>query len=173
MIRDPRDVAVSAYHYHLWTKEEWVHLPIDRFGGRSYQEHLNSVDAEEGLGLEIQHTCVDPVYDMLTWDYGRDDFLELRYEDLVQDERALFASVFRHYGLTREATERALALVEQASFRNITGREIGEVGTQSHLRSGRPGEWREHFQPSHVALWKEHAPGSLVQLGYEPDEQWS
>lgn len=27
MIRDPRDVVVSSYFYHLWTEEPWANLP--------------------------------------------------------------------------------------------------------------------------------------------------
>jgi len=29
IVRDPRDVAVSGYRYHLWTDEEWVHTPYE------------------------------------------------------------------------------------------------------------------------------------------------
>lgn len=174
VLRDPRDVAVSAYHYHLWTDEEWVTLPRKKFEGRSYQEELRRLDTERGLLLEIEEMCTvgRSLDEMLAWDYRREGFLELRYEDLVEDEVAAFTSVFQHYGLTTEATERALEIVEKASFRRLTGRELGQARAGSHLRSGRPGEWREHFRPSHVALWNHLAAGALVRLGYEADDDW-
>src|SRR3954466_12518100 len=37
MIRDPRDVLVSGYFYHLWTAERWANLPDPRYEGRSYR----------------------------------------------------------------------------------------------------------------------------------------
>jgi hypothetical protein len=117
-------------------------------------------------------TVRSSIAEMLAWDYDREGFLELRYEDLVKDEMDVFASVFRHYGLTSEATARALKIVDAASFRKMTGREVGQVCAGSHLRSGRLGEWREHFLPSHVARWNELAACALVRLGYEADDAW-
>lgn len=174
VIRDPRDVAVSGYHYHLWTDEEWVTLRRDEFDGRSFQQELRRLDPERGLMLEIEQMCTvwPSIGEMLAWDYERGGFLELRYEDLVEDERGIFTSVFRHYGFTSESTARALEIVEAAGFRKRTGREIGQVRTGTHLRSGRPGEWRDHFLPSHVARWNELVPGALARLGYEPDDDW-
>lgn len=60
MIRDPRDMVISAYFYHLKTAEAWVHLPRERFGGRSYQEYLNSFDKEEGMAVQIRESA--PVF---------------------------------------------------------------------------------------------------------------
>jgi hypothetical protein len=165
---------VSAYHYHLWTDEKWARLPRKKFEGRSYQEELRRLDPERGLLLEIEEMCIvrRSLEEMLAWDYHREGFLELRYEDLVEDEVTLFTSVFQHYGFTPESTERALQVVDAASFNKMTRREIGQVRAGSHLRSGRPGEWREHFLPSHVARWNELAAGALVRLGYEADDDW-
>jgi hypothetical protein len=174
MVRDPRDVAVSAYHYHLWTDEKWARVPRREFRGRSYQEELRSLDPERGLLLEIEQMCTTwaTLNEMLAWDYQREGFLELRYEDLVEDEVGAFAPVFKHYGLTAESTERALEIVDAASFRSMTGRDIGQARPGSHLRSGRPGQWREHFLSSHVERWNELAAGALVRLGYEADDEW-
>jgi hypothetical protein len=166
---------VSAYHYHLWTDEEWVTLPRDQFDGRSFQQELRRLDPERGLLLEIEQMCTvwPSIGEMLAWDYERDGFLELRYEDLVQDEMGIFPSVFRHYGFTAEATAHALEVVKAASFRRMTGRDIGQVRAGTHLRSGRPGEWRDHFLPSHVARWNELVPGALTRLAYETDDDWA
>ena len=172
LLRDPRDVAVSGYHYHLWTEEKWARLPRESFGGQSYQEELQRLDFEQGLLLEIEVTSALQLKEMLAWDYDRPEFLELRYETFIEDDVAGFRRVFEHYGLTPAATERALEAVADASFARVTGRELGESDAQSHLRSGRPGEWREQFGPAHVAKFKEVAPGALARLGYEPDDDW-
>jgi hypothetical protein len=99
LLRDPRDVAISGYHYHLWTDEKWVRLPRRKFKGRSYQEELRRLDPERGLLLEIEEMCTGrtSLEEMLEWDCQPEDFLELRYEDLVEDEVTMFTSVFQHY----------------------------------------------------------------------------
>ena len=35
LIRDPRDIVVSGYFYHLWTEEKWAHVSKREFGGKS------------------------------------------------------------------------------------------------------------------------------------------
>jgi len=40
MIRDPRDVIISGYFYHLWCAEAWCTTPQARYGGKSYQQSL-------------------------------------------------------------------------------------------------------------------------------------
>lgn len=174
MIRDPRDVAVSAYHYHLWTDEAWVHVPRGIYGGKSYQEHLASLDPADGLLLEIDWTMRHQVRDMLGWDYSQREFLELRYEDVIADEADQFARVFQHYGFDERTTARGLAIVQSISFQQMTNRRVGETAARDHLRSGRPGEWRDHFGPAHVTRFKELGGAvALMQLGYESGSDWS
>ena len=81
MIRDPRDVVVSAYFYHLRTTEAWALEPREEFGGLSYQAHLQQLDRHEGLLAEIRRSASTVITDMTRWDYDDPRFLELRYED--------------------------------------------------------------------------------------------
>jgi hypothetical protein len=173
IVRDPRDVAVSGYRYHLWTDEAWVHVPRKWFDGMSYQEKLRSLPEHEGLLLEVERTCRWTVADMRAWDYTRRDFLELRYEDLIEDEDAGFERVFRHYGFTDEAVAASLDISRKHSFKAKTGRAVGEVGGDSHLRSGKPGQWREEFGAEHVELFKRMGNDVLIMLGYERDDSWT
>lgn len=171
MIRDPRDVVVSGYHYHLWTHEPWAHEPQEAYGGRSYQAHLRALDVEDGLAAEMHH-ALPVVEQMLRWDYEDPRFCELRYEDAIADPRAAYRAVFGHYGFTLEAVETATAIADRFSFHNLTGRRVGEARERSHLRSGRPGQWRELFTPANRALFKELAGEALIHLGYEEDLDW-
>jgi hypothetical protein len=57
MIRDPRDIVLSGYHYHLWTSEDWCNkkikdlpadmekvwplLPVNEIKDMSYKQYLN------------------------------------------------------------------------------------------------------------------------------------
>jgi len=172
MIRDPRDVVVSGYHYHLWTKERWAHLPQEKYGGQSYQQHLKGLSKDDGLLAEIERSAGTVIRDMAAWDYNRPEFLELRYETVLADEDSEFERAFRFYGFSDDAVAYALQVVVEQSFRTKTGRAVGETATNSHLRSGAPGQWREQFGPQHVERFKELAGESLVRLGYETDDGW-
>jgi len=168
MIRDPRDVIVSGYFYHLWTTEPWANRPNARYGGRSYREELNRLDQHDGLLLEIERIWRDQLRDMLAWDYSQPEFLELRYENVIVDDVGSFEQVFRHFGFADHEVSEGLRIVEQMSFRRVAGRKVGQVGAASHLRSGRPGEWREHFTADHLDRWQElGGDAAVAKLGYD------
>jgi hypothetical protein len=172
MIRDPRDVVVSGYFYHLWTDEKWAHIPRDEWAGKTYQELLKSVDQSDGLIIEMRRFVEKDLQEMLAWDYALPEFIELRYEDVIADEAGLFSRMFQHYGFRPDAVERATQLAMGLSFERVSKRRLGEVQESSHLRSGRPGQWREVFSREHAALFKELAGPALIKLGYEADETW-
>jgi len=172
MVRDPRDVVVSGYFYHLWTSEPWANVPREEYGGRSYTQHLSGLDKEQGLQAEIERAAGRQIRQMGEWDYDNAAFFEFRYEDIIMDEKAVFAALFRHYGFNDAAVARCVHLSEQFSFRNRVKRDIGRVNERSHLRSGKPGQWREHFSAAHKARFKELTGDLLVRLGYETDTRW-
>jgi sulfotransferase family protein len=173
MIRDPRDVAVSSYHFNLWSDEAWLHEPKQVLAGKTYQEYLNGLDFNEGLRSEILRLSKTVFAHMAAWDYHRPEFLELRYEEVITDQPTWFTRLFRHYGFHDRAVEECLGIAEARSFKKTTGRAMGTVEGRSHLRSGRPGQWRDEFTDDHVAMFK--SPGAtdlLLQLGYETSRDW-
>lgn len=172
LIRDPRDIVVSGYHYHLWTREPWAQEPDPRWGGRSYQQYLTSVPKDVGLLAEIER-CASTVFaDMGAWDYTQPDFLELRYEDLMAGEEEGFSRLFGFYGLNDAATAVGLDAVRRLSIHS--GSAPGTARAERHhVRSGASGQWRAEFGPDHVARFKALTGDLLVRLGYEPDTAWT
>lgn len=167
MIRDPRDMVVSGYFYHVWTDEPWAQLPMAEYRGRSYRQHLNHLDREAGLLEEIRRMSFW-VPHMIDWDYNNPRMYEIRYEDILQDEPRIMREMFTHYGFHPAAVEAACQIAEKYTFKRMSP---GGSGT-SHLRSGRSEEWKEHFGPAHRALFKELYPGVVSGLKYEADETW-
>jgi hypothetical protein len=166
IIRDPRDLAVSGYHYHLRTTEQWAMTPSKRWGGQSYQELLRSMNPHDGLLTEIERCTGSEFKSMGNWDYSQPDFLELRYEDVLDDEAAAFGRLFRHYGFKDTECE---ASVQKARSFSL---DVVRADKDAHVRSGRPGEWRDAFEPEHIAKFKELTGNLLVQLGYETNMDW-
>lgn len=165
MIRDPRDMVVSGYFYHRWTHEAWVHVPEARYDGLTFQQYLNAVDTEAGLLEEIER-CTYTFDLMRAWRYDDPRFFEIRYEELMHEGEALFRRLFHHYGFAEEAVEVALEVARQNSFERSAGRHPGQAQDGSILRSGLPGQWREHFTPRVAARFHERHGDLLTRLGY-------
>jgi len=52
------------------------------------------------------------------------------------------------------------------------GREIGEEDLHHHYREGATGDWRNYFEPIHIADFKRRYNDGLLALGYETDPDW-
>ncbi|HAG80184.1 MAG TPA: sulfotransferase [Cyanobacteria bacterium UBA12227] len=69
--------------------------------------------------------------------------------------------------------ERILGIVYENDFSKKTmGRKLGEENTKSHYRKGVAGDWKNHFNEQHIAVFKEKYNEILIKLGYEQDAQW-
>jgi hypothetical protein len=169
MIRDPRDLVVSGYFYHRWTEEPWANLPLAEYRGMSYRQYLNSIPKSEGLLEEIRRNAFW-ISHMASWKFAGPRVFEIRYEDIIEDEEPVFRAMFAHYEFRPDVIERAVAITRRYSFETIKAK--GGSGEKSHLRSGRSGEWREHFEPAHVELFKALYPGAVTRLGYEAGGDW-
>jgi hypothetical protein len=184
-IRDPRDLVVSGYFYHLWTKEAWARaddfewafftgLPkfawVEADRARrpqrvSYQAYLNSLDPERGMLMEM--VSRERTFDqMRRWIFDNPRILEMRYEEIVGNEEAACARLFDHYGFKPELRARGLELAREFGLNNLAKRE------GSHVRSGLPDQWRTHFTPTVKERFKQAHGDLLIRLGYERDNDW-
>jgi hypothetical protein len=171
MIRDPRDVVVSGYFYHLWTKEDWVHRPQNRYNGLSYQQYLNSLSIEDGLIAEILVSAF-VFKQMRKWDYSDANTLELKYESCFDDPVNSFAPLFRHYGFVDEAVEISLKIASDSTFESIARRKPGVIQNRQVTRSGQPGQWRQHFTQRVKDEFRNQAGDLLQVLAYEINDDW-
>ncbi len=178
MIRDPRDVTVSAYFYHLWSKEKWCNIPRKEYDNKCYNEYLSGLSKEDGLLFEMNNTLEkgnvtgSVMQEFASWDYSNPNIIELKYEEVIQDSETWFAKVFAQYGFDDKETEKAMKIVEQCSFKNVAKRKIGEENKKSHLRKGTPGDWKNHFNEKHKDEFKRLYGDLLIKLGYEKDTNW-
>ena len=53
-VRDPLEMCVSAYQYHLHATEPWVLAPLRDLGGKSLQQHYRALPAAEGVRFECR-----------------------------------------------------------------------------------------------------------------------
>lgn len=171
LIRDPRDLVVSGYFYHRRGAETWCRtkspdepawrrvngtVPASLPLGMSFAEYLSSCSEEAGLMLEIEFRKKH--FDaMEAWDYSNPRCLELRYEDVIGNERAVFARIFDHYGLGQKESSRGLEAVEANS---------AALTSTRHIRDPRPGQWERMFTPRVLEFFDSRHPHLLTRLGY-------
>jgi DNA gyrase/topoisomerase IV subunit B len=63
-------------------------------------------------------------------------------------------------------------VVSKYSFENQTKRKPGEENTNSFLRKGVSGDWKNYFNEEAKDIFKRHAGDLLIKLGYEKDLNW-
>lgn len=168
IIRDPRDVIVSGYHYHKWTEEDWANIPSDKFGGKSYKEKINSFQNEEqGIAFEMENVGTDTIIEMMMWNYSNPNVLEIKFEELLKNPDEVFDDIFRHYGFSGEELNKCLSIANSYTFDRLK-----KKFNSKHLRKGIAGDWRNHFTDELKTLFKDMFPGVLEKLGYEKNMQW-
>ncbi len=184
-IRDPRDLIVSGYKYHLWTQESWCnnsnfnwkniinHPYFLEYVAKdknelphniSYKNYLNKFDKETGIILELIR--LQPhLTKMQTWNFNNSNIIEKKYEDIIGNEIECFRDIFVHYGFCPEMITRGLQIVEMYSLKN-------RPKTDKHIRKGLSSQWMLEFSPFHKRLFKELTGNLLITLGYEQDMNW-
>jgi Sulfotransferase domain len=164
IVRDPRDIVVSYYHYHLKTRVIEDGFPLGEYVGRFLR---GEVDAYASWNENV-----------LSWLATRGespDFLLLRYEDMMANPLAELRKIAAFLGLQRSETQLASA-VERSSadrMRELEKKEadvwINTKKTRKDIpfvRTAKSGGWKESL-PADLAQEIESAWGPTMQkLGY-------
>lgn len=168
LMRDPRDMIVSGYHYHKWTYEGWARRPDE--SGRSYQDKLNTLDTTTGLFMEIDH-FIFFYRDLLEqWDMNDPDTLEVSYEALMSEGRdALYHEIFAFFGCEGERLQLGLDLMRLFEAKRRTGRSKDAAQARhAHIRSGRSAQWRTELTQQHLDYIEAQLGPVLRKFGYAP-----
>lgn len=168
VVRDPRDVAVSFYHYSIKNRHIAEGYSLDEFVSRY-------VAAE-----------VDPMYDrwgswadnVMSWVAMRGDrpgFLLLRYEDMVENPERELAKVaaLLNLDVDRATLSRAVELSSADRMRRLEKEQHGAWGQTSGTRADKPfvraaaaGGWRSALSASAVAEIEESWADAMQNFGY-------
>ena len=132
LIRDGRDVVNSSVRLNWW--------PVER-GARWWKMFIEEVRA---------HAARHP-----------EDYLELRYEELVRDHRGAIARVLDFLEIEGDAAE-----MVNAQERFAPG---STSAAEAKLRIGR---WRSGLSEDDKKVFKAKANDLLVSLDYAKDAQW-
>ena len=169
IIRDPRDLIVSATHYHVKSDESWLHIKRPEFGNMTYHEKINTYSTfGDQMLFEMENSSAREIRSIMNWDYTDKRFLNVHYEELMQDNRLeLFERIFRHLGFREWHIGWCLMIAYRNSLFS------GGVKSQ-HVRSGKSRQWPEYFKPPHKKRFNELFGDVLVLSGYltGQDDDW-
>jgi hypothetical protein len=175
-VRDPRDLVVSGYFYHLRGAEPWttIEKPTDddwyfangvipeglRASGGSFADYLSSIPEEEGLLAELEFRTRH-FESMARWPADDPHISTYRYEDILGHEVEIIREIVAFYGLS--AIERRLC----AWFANRY--TLSRRKADPHIRNPSSGQWRRHFTPCVQKAFDARFAGLIQQLGYPKD----
>lgn len=180
VIRDPRDLGISAYFSHRYSHSTdwWPELVAHR-------ARLETLSFECGLLEDLSFTDALPtdgfpitVFSAMDqWNYDDPDIMELKFEQLIAKPLETLISAFAHVGLLdSDKTNRLPILteiVEDNRFEKLSGgRAIGEENERHHYRGGQPNEWRRRLGEVHKNWFRQNYPRLLIRTGYETNEAW-
>ena len=177
--RDGRDVAVSAMHH-------WWREATDRENGvfALTRDELEIRDAyledREGFLASGRSIFTEERLSQLARRWSRrvgkarrdgpalygEDYLEIRYEDLLLNPSVTLRRVFGLLGA--RADDRAIELcVRAGAFERASRRKPGEEDAGSFFRKGVAGDWRGVFTERDREIYWELAGDRLAEMGYE------
>jgi hypothetical protein len=166
IVRDPRDVAVSNYHWELKLRSVREGFPIDEFVPLWMAPQFWPRIGSWG----------DHVSSWLATRQGHDGFLLLRYEELKKNPEQELAQVAEFLGIeaTPERLTRAVELSSAENMRKLESKESGKWVATTLTRQDKPfvrnatsGGWKNVLPEKTVAYIETHWGHLMRDLGYE------
>lgn len=169
LIRDPRDVLISAMHYHRKSAESWLHTPVPGYNNVTYQRRLKEMPTRlDQYVFEMEHSTAGTLRGMQEWQYGRANCFEARYEDLRQDTDLAYWTRITDFLGFDEAEQISC---RRRFWQNSLFGGLSRLGNK-HVRSGDVAQWKREFDRELAYAFVAYFPNVLQMLAYEPDNKW-
>ncbi|MCK8481790.1 sulfotransferase domain-containing protein [Psychroserpens algicola] len=188
LLRDGRDIMVSSYFHHLvWNDKNKKDPKLVNYY-RSKLKFEDYSDIENNLATYIEFLFTDEPSKLIFFNYPgnwkayNQKWLEasknqknvylIRYEDMLKDTFSETTKLMQFFNEDDFDTSHVQSIVNKFSFENQTKRKPGEENTNSFLRKGISGDWKNHFNEDAKNVFKKHAGDMLIELGYEDSLDW-
>jgi len=169
IVRDPRDVAVSYYHYAI--KRGWIeqHYSIEQFVPRFLVGEFD-VRARWAAAWD------DHVMSWVSMRQGREGFLMLRYEDMLQDSERALSKIARLLNIDASASRvsHAIQLSSADHMRELEKEEGRQWLLTKNTRQDKPfvrtaksENWRTALPESCITEIESIWGRVMSQVGYK------
>ncbi len=168
IVRDPRDVAVSFYHYNLKVRRITDKVTLDEFVDRF-------VAAKIWPSVDLYGTWQDHVLSWTKMRGGSETFCFLRYEDMLRDPVAELKKMGPLLNLSPspERLARAVELSSADRMRALEKTQTGWVSTKGtrkdkpFVRAAKSGNWQSALSETSVRKIEQAWGATMQKLGYE------
>lgn len=178
VIRDGRDVIVSAYYHLLFNNDRNSAERVERY--RKQLEFTDYEDIDSNLPAFIKFMFEE--YSKGITHFNWKEFVNahtdnpnihvVKYEDLLISTIPSVKSTIKFLGRPPVSEEKLSRIEKEFSFKNQSKRKPGEENKKSFLRKGIAGDWKNKFNEEACQAFDRYAGEELVKLGYEKDRQW-
>ncbi|MEE9373998.1 MAG: sulfotransferase domain-containing protein [Saprospiraceae bacterium] len=176
LIRDGRDIMVSAYHYFLLNDQ------IDPRRKRYWRdkmkaENIDNVKINLSSFIKIFINNFRSGWSVKTWPkyvnhyQNRPLTIQIKYEELNQNTEATMTKLMYSLGITFRK-EKLKAVIKKYHFETQTGRKKGEENPKSFLRKGSVNDWKNFFTKESAEVFNFYAGDALIRAGYESNKNW-
>jgi hypothetical protein len=174
VVRDGRDVVVSAYYHFLFENEynipEFVKNNRKKLNFKDYDdiEH-NLPDFINYLYLDYGSKLGHTTWSRFVQDWADTDAFQVKYEDLLVKPVEIMVDSLKYLG-----KEADISVVEQVVENNKFNAQKKKTGSHqmSFVRKGISGDWKNYFNEKSKKVFKEFASKELIKLNYEKNDDW-
>ena len=177
VLRDGRDVVVSAYYHMLFENEKNDHRFVRSNRKRLGFRDFDAIEDNLPRFIEFLFTQRTNLFYNFTWSefvrgWHDKDVAFLRYEKMRSDPVSeMGTAIVRLTGglIDRDRLDTA---IDRYSFARVAKRRPGEEDVNSFVRKGIVGDWMNKFSPEARLAFDHFAGEELILLGYEPNRGW-
>lgn len=174
LMRDGRDTMVSRY-FHVTSGGGIAKNKLEK----TLKRTLTPNNIRENLAdfIRLMQTSNVATLDyrshILEWMKHKDKYITLRYEMMLQDTSAELRRAVDGVSLRPIGQDKVNRAVELHDFTRLTKRKQGDEDSDSFIRKGISGDWRNYFTAEAARVFDDYAGDILYELGYEQDRNWA
>jgi hypothetical protein len=174
MVRDGRDVMVSAYYHLLFTSDKNNPGAVNSYRKQLKFKDYDNIQDNLPMFLEFMFTKKIALIDYGNWADFNMQWLEsgvhakkVSYEDLRRSPQKTLSNLFLDldFEVVDEVIDRAVGLFDFEKQKK-------ELKNNSFLRKGIVGDWKNQFNSESIDIFKHFGGQTLVELGYEKNLDW-
>lgn len=176
ILRDGRDIMVSAYYYMLTLKPKANNQRANKYRKDLGFKDFNDIKTNLPSFIEYFMENYTVLGKHTTWQdhtnlhTDNEKIHFVKYEDMLHDAAKQLQDSIRFLG--RKPKLDLDKVAEEFTFENQTKRKAGVEQKTSFLRKGIAGDWKNNFSKEAAIIFDQYAGNVLIKLAYEKDKSW-
>ncbi|MBF0589692.1 MAG: sulfotransferase domain-containing protein [Magnetococcales bacterium] len=161
--RDPRDQLISGYFY--------CQKPDVLVNDTGFSQSMRELPKHDALSQLIKNWPYASMEWLVGWVESDVPLLLTTFEEMVGNKPRVVDELARYLAKPLSEAQRD-AVVEATHFKKKSASLTIENVSETFKRKGVAGDWRNHFTPELVELYKQEVGRVTLALGFEHDPNW-